>query len=113
MANPQKRGRRKQIGNPKYDNDKNSSPFDKKIDCSHFLSGSSHQPQDYEYDDYSQYPEKLDDYDDHDGKIDMDMDSGEELVKNKTKVEENGPRLRSAKSKKDDFVYECEKNNSW
>ena len=52
-----------------------------------------------------------------DGKIDMfmdmDMDSGEELIKNKTKLEENGPRLRSAKSKKDDFVYECEKNNSW
>ena len=32
--------------------------------------------------------------------MDMDMDSGEELVKNKTKVEENGPRLRSTRSKK-------------
>ena len=38
----------------------------------------------------------------YDGKtdMDMDMDSGEELVKNKTKVEENGPRLRSTRSKK-------------
>ena len=117
VPNPQKRGRRKQIGNPRYDNDNNPSPFDKKIDCSHFLSGSSHQPQDYEYDDYSQYPEKLDDYDDHDGKIDMDMDSGysqypeklddydyyddygEDWVINKTKLEENGPRLKNPRSK--------------
>ena len=117
MPNPQKRGRRKQIGNPRYNNDKNPSPFDRKIDCSHFFSGSSHQPQDYEYDDYSKYPEKLDDYDDHDGKIDMDMDSGysqypeklydydyyddygEDWVINKTKLEENGPRLKNPRSK--------------
>ena len=52
-----------------------------------------------------------------DGKIDMfmdlDMDSGEKLIKNKTKLEANGLRLRSASSKKDDFVFECEKTNNW
>ena len=93
VPKPQKRGRTKKTNrNPKYDNDKNSSPFDKKIDCSNFLSGSSHQPQDYEYDDYSQYPEKLDDYDYYD-------DYGEDRVKNKTKLEENGPRLKNPRSK--------------
>ena len=63
-----------------------------------FSSGSSRQPHEYEYD-YSQYPKNLDDYNDYDRKIDMDMDSGEELVKNKTKLKENGPRLKNPRSK--------------
>ena len=29
----------------------------------------------------------------------MDMDSGEELIKNKTKLKENGPRLKNPRSK--------------
>ena len=41
---------------------------------------------------YSQYPEKLDDYDYYD-------DYGEDRVKNKTKLKENGPRLKSPRSK--------------
>ena len=44
--------------------------------------------------------------------MDMDMDSGEELFKNNSKSEENGPRLRSTKGKKDDFVYQYEKTNT-
>ena len=63
VSKPRKRGIRKKIGKPTYNNDKKPSPFDGKID------------------------------------IYVDMDSGEELVKNKTKLEENGPRFISARSK--------------
>ena len=37
VPNPQKRGRRKQIGNPRYNNDKNPSTFDRKLNVHIFF----------------------------------------------------------------------------